>query len=49
MDVEDMGRQTRGTNKREENNKAKQWGHHSWEMDGGKERERQKKGEVGGR
>lgn len=34
MDVEDMGRQTRGPNKREGNNKAKQWGHQSWEMDG---------------
>ena len=44
MDVKDMGRQTRGTNKREENNKAKQWSHQSWEMDGGRERQRQKKG-----
>lgn len=43
MDVEDMGRQTRGTNKREEDNKAKQWGHRSCEMDGRRERQRQKK------
>lgn len=49
MDVVDMGRQTGGTNKSGEDNKAKQWGHQSWEMDGGRERQRQKKREVGGR
>lgn len=43
-DVVDMGRQTRGTNKREEDNEAKQWGHRSWEMDGRGERQRQKTG-----
>ena len=43
MDVVDMGRQTGGTNKSGEDNKAKQWGHQSWEMDGGRERQRQKK------
>lgn len=51
MDVEDTGSQTRGTDKSEEDNKAKQWGHHSWEMDGRRERQRQKreKGEAGSR
>lgn len=43
MDVVDMGRQTGGTNKSGEDNKAKQWGHQCWEMDGGRERQRQKK------
>lgn len=40
----DAGRQTRGMNKREDDNEAKQWGQQSWEMDGGRERQRQKKG-----
>lgn len=39
-----MGRQTRGTNKRVEDNKAKQCGHQSWEMDGRTERQGQKRG-----
>lgn len=43
-DAEDMGKKTRGTNKRREDNKAKQWGHQTWEMDGRTQRQRQKKG-----
>lgn len=49
MDVEDTGSQTRATDKREEDNKAKQWGHHGWEMDGGRERQRQKMEKGGAR
>lgn len=32
--------QKRGANDREEDNKAKQWGHQSWEMDGRGARQR---------
>lgn len=48
MDVEEREGKTRGTNKREEDNKAKQWGHQSREMDGRGERQRQKEGRGGG-
>lgn len=40
-------RQTRGVNEREEDNKAKQWGHQNWEMDGRGERQSWERGGDG--